>query len=86
MGINYECSKTSFSDEGVANGYIEKLRKTSTRSRVPKRAYLCPVCLRWHLTSGDKENQWRRKYRDEIRRLGMEIKKRDDLIRELRGR
>jgi hypothetical protein len=45
------CTKTYFSDEKQALFYIDKLRKTSVRNDVPIRAYLCPKCLLWHLTS-----------------------------------
>lgn len=86
MALSYECSKTVFRNESAANEYIEILRKTSTRSRVPKRAYLCPVCLKWHLTSGDKEDMWRQKYRDEIRKLGIAINERDNALRRLKDR
>lgn len=45
------CKKVSFINEKFALEYIDKLQKTSTRSRKPVNAYLCPHCLAWHLTS-----------------------------------
>lgn len=45
------CKKTSFANEESANHYIKKLKKTSTRSVIPVRAYLCEKCHNWHLTS-----------------------------------
>ena len=46
-----QCKKASFSSEAVADYYIEKLKRTSVRSKKPVRAYLCPKCFTWHLTS-----------------------------------
>lgn len=45
------CKKVSFLDEANALKYIKKLKETSKRVKVPQRAYLCEVCLNWHLTS-----------------------------------
>ncbi len=45
------CKKVSFADERSANEYINKLKSTSERVNVPIRAYLCPQCFNWHLTS-----------------------------------
>ena len=49
--MSEHCKKASFSSEAVADYYIEKLKRTSVRSKKPVRAYLCPVCFTWHLTS-----------------------------------
>ena len=45
------CKKVSFINEKFALEYIDKLQRTSTRSRKPVNAYLCHHCLSWHLTS-----------------------------------
>lgn len=45
------CKKVSFINEDFALQYIKKLKETSTRTKVPSRAYLCETCLNWHLTS-----------------------------------
>lgn len=45
------CKKISFLNEAQAIFYIDKLKNTSTRTKVPTRAYLCQDCLNWHLTS-----------------------------------
>ena len=45
------CKKASFANEAAANTYIDRLKKTSTRSKVPQRAYLCNKCNNWHLSS-----------------------------------
>lgn len=49
------CSKTSFATEKDAEFYIEKLKKTSNRDKIPKRAYLCTECFHWHLTSIEED-------------------------------
>ena len=46
-----QCKKASFSTEDAANYYINKLKRTSSRQIKPIRAYLCPLCFTWHLTS-----------------------------------
>jgi hypothetical protein len=40
-----------FANEEYALIYLDKLKKTSKRSVVPHRTYLCEKCLSWHLTS-----------------------------------
>ena len=66
------CSKVRFSDEGFAEDYIKVLNRTEKkRSVTPVRAYLCPKCLNWHVTS--------RKYHEEV-----EFEKLRGLVLELR--
>lgn len=50
------CKKVSFADESSANFYIHKLKRTSERKTVPIRAYLCPNCNCWHLTSQETKD------------------------------
>ena len=45
------CKKACFSTEEMADYYIDKLKRTSKRQMKPLRAYLCPLCFTWHLTS-----------------------------------
>lgn len=45
------CTKVKFATEKDAVFYIDKLKKTSVREKKPLRAYLCPFCISWHLTS-----------------------------------
>lgn len=79
--MEYECSKVKFATEVAAQLHIAKLKRTSNRNKIPKRAYLCEHCNGWHLTSSDKnEDTWREKYRNEIRRLGQIIKEKDARI------
>lgn len=61
------CKKTSFANEAAAIFYIDKLKRTSIRERVPIRAYLCCQCNSWHLTS--KPNFESVKYEMEIIKL-----------------
>src|ERR1700759_3208543 len=52
------CKKVSFATEKDAIYYIDKLKKTSIRSIIPTRSYLCTKCINWHLTSkGSYENR-----------------------------
>ena len=48
------CKKTSFADEKTANYYLDKLKKSSRRAKVPVYAYLCTKCFAWHLTSWEQ--------------------------------
>lgn len=61
---NSKCSKVFFADEKFANMYIEKLKKTSTRSVKPVRAYLCEKCLSWHLTSIESNENMQLVYKE----------------------
>jgi len=45
------CKKTYFIDEKNALFYIDKLKRTSCREKIPVSAYLCTKCMNWHLTS-----------------------------------
>lgn len=44
------CKKTSFADQENALFYINKLKRTSLRDKIPIGTYLCPKCFNWHLT------------------------------------
>lgn len=52
-----DCNKVYFNNEATANEYIKKLKRTSIRLKVPQRAYLCPKCFCWHLTSQDSNEE-----------------------------
>jgi hypothetical protein len=83
------CKKTSFCNEQFAKDYINKLQKTSSRYKIPQRAYLCPDCLNWHLTShidGDdlKYNNMVKNYESQIKNLINDIKNRDKFISDLK--
>lgn len=45
------CHKVKFATEKDALFYINKLKQTSKREKIPTRAYLCGYCRTWHLTS-----------------------------------
>src|SRR5438477_1959570 len=91
MITHFECSKVKFRTETDADLHIAKLKRTSNRSKIPKRSYLCEHCNSWHLTSTDKnEDTWREKYKKEIKRLGSiilslqnEIKNKKETIKKL---
>lgn len=71
------CDKTYFATEKDAEEYIIKLKATSKRSVKPQRAYLCPHCNSWHLTSRDK-NEY-----DVIMKLRAEINEKNKIITNL---
>ncbi len=50
-----ECTKVKFANEGYAKFYLDKIRKTSKRGKVPVSTYLCK-CGSWHLTSQINHN------------------------------
>lgn len=58
------CKKVSFATEAFAEYYIDKLKKTSTRTVKPVRAYLCENCLAWHLTSIESKDNMQLVYKD----------------------
>jgi hypothetical protein len=49
------CTKTSYPSEREANEVINSFRKRRVRvhygAKLPKRAYRCEKCGKWHLTS-----------------------------------
>jgi len=51
------CHKSAFLNEKIALEYIKKLKETSHRDRRPHRAYLCPDCMAWHLTSSTTQEE-----------------------------
>lgn len=81
-----ECTKVKFSDEKQAKYYIDKLKNTSIREKKPIRAYLCPHCLSWHLTSKtEKEDLQMEKYRQEIKNKNAIITQLQQRVVELKG-
>jgi len=44
-------NKTSYNTEKDANTAKNCVKKHSHRSQIPKRAYYCKDCGKWHLTS-----------------------------------
>ena len=45
------CDKVAYHSERAAQGAARRIRRTSG---LPFRAYACPECSRWHVTSGDR--------------------------------
>ena len=78
MGEN--CKKVKFATEKDCNFYIEKLKKTSERSKLPTGSYLCNKCLCWHLTSRTDKDL------SEIKKLKEIIKLKNILITQLNQR
>ncbi len=46
-----KCGKTRFRDEIAAKIAMSKIEVKSTELKIPTRAYRCPLCSGWHLTS-----------------------------------
>ncbi len=46
--------KTIYSSEKTANIAKNSIKRTSHRSKIPKRSYYCTDCRGWHLTSCKK--------------------------------
>ncbi len=49
--MEYVCKKVKFATNADADFYIKKLGATSSRKKIPTRAYFCRHCNAWHLTS-----------------------------------
>lgn len=75
--VEMECTKVKFATESAAEFYIKKLKATSIRREKPIRAYLCPFCTTWHLTSKTIEE------RNVISDLKKELHERKMLIQDL---
>lgn len=52
-----ECKKVRYKDKGEAQERLNKIRKISNRNKKPLRAYYCPNCGEYHLTSITKATQ-----------------------------
>lgn len=82
-----DCKKVRFSSEAFANIHIAKLKSTSTRKKIPNRAYLCEHCNLWHLTSSDKKDlELVEKYRLEVKRLRNVVIERDGRIKNMEAK
>jgi hypothetical protein len=78
------CPKTYFLNEKEAQNYLDILKKTSNRDKIPRRAYLCPKCLTWHLTSKERDIdtiQLLRQKNNELRKL---LSEKDQIINQLK--
>lgn len=71
------CTKVRFATEKSALFYIEKLKNTSHRKVLPLRAYLCPFCTCWHLTSNKDRNK---EDIDELKQLKEKLKNAELMI------
>ena len=45
------CSKIIYSTPREANDILIKCKRSSKRSKIPKRYYYCKECHGWHVTS-----------------------------------
>ena len=65
------CKKVSFINEDFALQYIEKIKKTSKRTKTPKSAYLCKICFNWHLTSQESRDE--KTYKEDLEKINNEL-------------
>ena len=47
--------KVGFFSELAALFALVRIQKAAHGGRIPRRAYFCPICRRWHLTSMTRE-------------------------------
>jgi hypothetical protein len=50
------CEKVRYTSERFALMDIKRIKKISTRDKIPVRAYFCDLCGFWHLTSAKSKN------------------------------
>jgi len=80
------CKKVVFANEDFALKYIKRLKESSTRQKIPQRAYLCEVCFNWHLTSSlewNEEDDLVKKLKRDIAKLERKLLERDNRIKRL---
>lgn len=68
-----ECTKVKFAREEDADTHIERGMKTS-KSPLSMRAYFCPKCSVWHVTSKDKRGEKIRLLTKEVHDLKEQLK------------
>ncbi len=84
--MSHNCKKVGFATEAQALFYVDKLKNTSTRTIIPVGAYLCPICLVWHLTSKESiESVIYKKYETRIKEKDLMIENLNKTINELRN-
>lgn len=64
------CGKKLYKTQRAAASAIKLVKKSSSRSDVPRRAYWCKICRGYHLTKVKKEIDYKAmKKLDEIREI-----------------
>lgn len=49
------CTKAKFTSKAYADQFIDEVRRKSDRDTNPAKAYKCPKCGLWHITSQGKK-------------------------------
>jgi hypothetical protein len=60
--VNNICDKKSYATQRDAQEQINTIKLHSSRSQIPQRAYHCPTCEYWHLSSkseGKPKRNWK---------------------------
>lgn len=52
------CSKFIYTTAKEANDVLIKCKRTSHRSKIPKRKYFCKECHGWHVTSQKNKSKF----------------------------
>ena len=53
--VESDCHKQAYPSERAAKEYMKRIRRNSSRSHIPVRAYKCSECGQFHLTSLKRE-------------------------------
>lgn len=51
MSDESKCGKKSYDCQRSAKSALNLIKKSSSRSHIPKREYYCSDCKKWHLSS-----------------------------------
>lgn len=58
--VTFICNKVTYPTEAAAKASLRKIRGAKNKHKKPQRAYECPDCSGWHLTSQDSR-EWQKK-------------------------
>jgi tRNA uridine 5-carbamoylmethylation protein Kti12 len=93
-----DCKKIGFENEKSAKFTLKKILEVSKKKILPKRAYMCSRCGKWHLTSKrdikvlEKENlelrslvcEYKTRVQDYSQKLSLVKRERNSLIKEIK--
>lgn len=53
LRVDFICQKITYATEAIAKGELREIKKKDQKHKKPQRAYECPICSGWHLSSKD---------------------------------